>query len=126
MLAMLVDGTGTDLKYACDLLAAVPLAQQSQHAGFGRTQMDAAEVQPIQPFRIIGQIAAGQRDDGSDTGLPFDAAHVTSRGIESDSEVSGNGLVAESATQQIHDFFLSRRESRIRIHRPGRLVFAAG
>ncbi|KWH51729.1 hypothetical protein WT63_31935 [Burkholderia anthina] len=126
MLAMLVDGTGTDLKHACDLLAAVPLAQQPQHPGFGRAQADTAQVESLEPSGLVRQVAGRQCDDGSDTRLSLDAAYVASRGIESDSEVNGNGLVAESETQQIHDFFLSRRESRIRIHRPGRLVFAAG
>ncbi|AOK11759.1 hypothetical protein WK31_15540 [Burkholderia vietnamiensis] len=126
MLAMLVDGTGADLQQARDVLAAASMTQQSQHAGFGRAQMDAAQIQALEPSGVVGQIAARQRDDGSDASLLLDAAHVAPRGIESDAEMSGNGLVAESATQQIHDFFLSRRESRIRFHRPGRLVFAAG
>ncbi|AOR71197.1 hypothetical protein BBJ41_27340 [Burkholderia stabilis] len=126
MLAMLVDGTGADLKDACDLLAAVPLAQQPQHAGFGRTQADAIEIESLQPLGPVRQIEAGQRDDGSDTGLLLDPARMAPRGIEPDSEVIGNGLVAESAAQQIQDFFLPRRESRIRLHRPGLVVFAAG
>lgn len=113
---VLVDGSRANPKNPADVLAAIPLAQQTQHADFRFAQPGCCQVELLDAGRFGCKGEIRQGCNRKNVCLAPDTTAIPPCCIDSDPESRRYDLVAEPKAQQAQDFFLSRRKRRTRVH----------